>query len=260
MPETLARFLLRRRWIIKPGLESTNPDAAVDRYLGIIGRINHSIIGKRVLVFGYGGRFAVGVKLLERGAGHVILCDHLPSMDQERNLQLLPQYEKYLQLDRQDVTPQPQFITLLHGDIRDVKVLEGIGKADLVLSTSVFEHLADVPGITASLTNVTQPKGMHVHFIDLRDHFFKYPFEMLTYSEGIWRSLLNPTSNLNRLRMPEYQKQFEKHFRRVDISVLARKPDEYDKVKRRIRREFISGDPAIDSVTQICLVASELID
>ena len=74
MPEGLARLLLKRRWLIKPGLDSTDPFAASERYVETLSTQGVDITGKRVLVFDYGGRFAVGVDLLKRGAAHVVFC------------------------------------------------------------------------------------------------------------------------------------------------------------------------------------------
>jgi hypothetical protein len=255
MPEGIARFLLKHRWIIRPGLESSNPLAAVEQYLNGLARHGKSIKGQRVLVFGYGGRFAVGVELLEQGASHVILCDHFVLMDHARNLELLPKYGKYLQSANGEVLPDSGHITLLHGDIRDAKIQAQISSADLVLSTSVYEHLGEVEGITAALARLTAPNGSHLHFIDLRDHYFKYPFEMLAYPETIWRNFLNPTSNLNRYRLPAYKRVFEKHFGRVKINVLARQEDEFRQMAGRIRPEFLTGDLPTDSATLIELFA-----
>ena len=86
MPESVARFLLKRRWIIRPGLESSDPVAAAYRYVETLSSRGMSLKGKRVLVFGYGGRFAVGAELLKQGAAHVVLCDHFVLLDTERNL------------------------------------------------------------------------------------------------------------------------------------------------------------------------------
>jgi hypothetical protein len=255
MPEGLARFLLKRRWIIRPGLESSNPMAAVEQYLNALERYGKSIAGKRILLFGYGGRFAVGAELLARGAAHVVLCDHYVLLDHERNREALPKYEKYLYLESGKVLPRAEHITLLHGDIRDPKMQSKIPPADLILSVSVYEHLSDVEGVTAALAKLTAPAGSHLHFIDLRDHYFKYPFEMLAYSEGIWTTFLNPTSNLNRYRLPAYRKVFEKHFARVNINVLARLEDEFKKMGNRVRPEFLTGDLSVDSVTLIELFA-----
>ncbi len=56
MPEGLSRLLLKRLWIIKPGLESTDPFSASQRYVETLSARGVSIAGKRVLVFGYGGQ------------------------------------------------------------------------------------------------------------------------------------------------------------------------------------------------------------
>lgn len=255
MPEGMARFLLKRRWIIRPGLESSDPLAAVEQYLKGLEQNGKSITGQRVLVFGYGGRFAVGVELLERGASHVVLCDHFVLLDRERNMELLPKYEKYLHIMDDEIMPRPEHMTLLHGDIRDAKIQAEISAVDLVLSTSVYEHLDDVNGITAALAKLTVPQGVHLHFVDLRDHYFKFPFEMLAYSETVWKNFLNPTSHLNRYRLPAYQRIFEKYFGQVRINVLARQEDEFNKMGNRVRPEFITGDLSVDSVTLIELFA-----
>jgi hypothetical protein len=255
MPEGIARFLLKRRWIIRPGLESSDPLAAVDQYIKGLAQHGKSIKDQQVLVFGYGGRFAVGVELLRQGASHVVLCDHFVLFDQERNLELLPKYDDYLHQVNGEVIPRPKHLTLLHGDIRDAKLQAEIPAVDLVLTTSVYEHLDDVDGITSALAKLTAAQGAHLHFVDLRDHYFKYPFEMLAYSELIWKNFLNPTSNLNRYRVPSYKWVFEKYFRTVKISFLAWQETEFAQMGSRIRSEFLTGDLSVDSTTLIELFA-----
>jgi hypothetical protein len=255
MPESFARFLLKHRLIIRPGLESSDPLAAVDQYTKALAQYGKSIKDQRVLVFGYGGRFAVGVELLKQGAAHVVLCDHFVLLDQERNLELLPKYDDYLQVENGEVMPRPEHITLLHGDIRDARLQAEIPAVDLVLSTSVYEHLDDVNGITHALSKLTAQHGAQIHFVDLRDHYFKYPFAMLAYSESVWRNFLNPTSNLNRYRLPSYQGIFEKYFGQVKINVLARQENEFTQMRHRIRSEFLTGDLSVDSTTLIQIFA-----
>jgi hypothetical protein len=75
LPEKLVRTLLLRNVIIRPGLETSNPFAAVQRYVDVLSERGRALRGKRVLVFGYGGRFDIGFGLLKEGAEHVILCD-----------------------------------------------------------------------------------------------------------------------------------------------------------------------------------------
>jgi len=255
MPESVARFLLKRRWIIRPGLESSDPFSAVEQYNTGLSVYGKSIKGKRVLVFGYGGRFAVGVELLRKGAAHVVLCDHFVLLDKERNLELLPDYADYLIVENDNVKPRSEFITLLHGDIRESLIQKQIAEVDYILSTSVYEHLDDVKGITNALAKLTAPNGSHLHFVDLRDHYFKYPFEMLAFSERVWKNFLNPTSNLNRFRLTNYREVFDAYFRRVDITVLNRQEDEFRAARLRIRPEFLAGDETVDSVTLIHVFA-----
>jgi len=257
MPEGIARFLLKRRWIIKPGLESTDPFSASARYVETLSTKGVSIQGKRILVFGYGGRFAVGVDLLKRGAAHVVLCDHFVLLDTERNRELLAEYGQYLKVEQDEVQPRGEFITLLHGDIREESIQQQVSQVDIVLSTSVFEHLDDVPGITKALAKLTSPSGIHLHFVDLRDHFFKYPFEMLKYSENVWKNFLNPTSNLNRYRWNDYKSVFESNFKSFEFTVIERLEDEFRKVQGKIQPNFKTGDVAVDAVTLIYVIASQ---
>lgn len=257
MPEGLARFFLKRRWFIRPGLESTHPTAAVEQYLQALSAHKATIQNKRVLVFGYGGRFAVAVELLKRGASHIVLCDHFVLLDHERNRQLLQDYEKYLKQNQDEVQPRSEFITLLHGDVREMSLQEKIHQVDCVLSTSVYEHVADVDGITKALANLTSAQGVHLHFVDLRDHYFKYPFEMLKFSEKIWKHFFNPTSHLNRFRLKDYQKIFDKYFQEVEIKILGQELTEFHKVEKQVRPEFKTGDETIDAVTLISIFTSQ---
>ena len=251
MPDAMARFLLRRGWIIRPGMETRLPEQALQRYLEKLAEHQVSLVGQRVLVFGYGGNFSLGCGLLRGGASHVVLSDRFAPPDVDNNRQLLPGYADYLVSTPAGIAPRPEFMTVSSADIVEVADQGSLSPVDLVLSNSVFEHLADVDRITQALARLTKPGGAQLHFVDLRDHYFKYPFEMLTFSEKAWRNWLNPTSNLNRYRLPDYRRVFEHYFRKVEITVLERDPDNFHKAENRIRPEFLSGDPDIDSVTLI---------
>jgi len=185
----------------------------------------------------------------------VVLCDHFVLLDKERNLELLPSYSKYLTLENEDAKPNPEFITLLHGDIRKEDIQKQISQVDCVLSTSVYEHLDDVNGITRALAKLTSPTGFHLHFVDLRDHYFKYPFEMLTFSEYVWKNFLNPTSNLNRFRLTNYREVFDAYFKKVDTPILGRQEDKFLAAHLRIHPEFLTGRQDVDSVTLIQILA-----
>jgi hypothetical protein len=80
MPTSATQWLLRMNLIIHPGLETSDYIAAIDQYTRALDEINYPLKDKRCMVFGYGGRFAVGCGLLEGGASHVVLCDKFGSI------------------------------------------------------------------------------------------------------------------------------------------------------------------------------------
>jgi len=257
LPEKLVRTLLLRNIIIHPGLETDNPLAAVKRYVEVLSERGLSFQGKRVLVFGYGGRFDIGFGLLKAGAAHVILCDKYAPPDEVHNQRVFASEEKYFFMEKEGLRPRPEWITLLEADIRDAQATKQIEPVDFVISSSVYEHLDDVEGITRALANLTKPDGLHIHYVDLRDHYFKYPFEMLRFSEHTWRTWLNPSTNHNRYRLWNYRAAFKSCFAQVEIKILTREEDAFRKLLPRIRPEFVSGNLEEDAVGVILLIASK---
>lgn len=255
LPESFTRFLLRHGWIIKPGLETREPTTAAKRYANMLEEHGESLTGKRVLVFGYGGRFSIGIELLQLGAAAVVMTDLFAPPDDRRNDHLLPEFNMYLERIDGRVVPHSDNLTLRHGDIRYMQFNLPEEAFDLVVSTSVYEHLEDVSGITTALANLLKPGGCFIAYIDLRDHFFKYPFAMLTYKESIWRQWLNPTSNLNRYRFEDYQRILKPHFSSIDWNIIERDLPNFLSTKQKILPEFLSGDDQMDAITQISVFA-----
>lgn len=257
LPERIVRFLLLRSWIVRPGIETQNPVDAAERYRLELEDENVYLEGKTILIFGYGGRFALGISLLRLGAAHVILSDKFAPPDDTYNLSLLPLNEKYLKAGQGRVTLRPEWITLNENDIRSVANRSEIPQVDIVLSSSVYEHLAEVDEITQSLAALTKPEGIQLHYVDLRDHFFKYPFEMLCYSKKVWYGWLNPSSNHNRFRVWDYRKVFERYFNNVNLVVTERNQTAFEAALPRILPEFLSGNLSEDSVTIIKVIARQ---
>lgn len=257
LPEKLVRALLLRNIIIHPGLETDNPFAAVKRYVDVLSERGLSFHEKRVLVFGYGGRFDIGFGLLKEGAAHVILCDKYAPTDEAHNQRMFSAEEKYFVVESRGLRPRSEWMSLLESDIRDVQASGEIEPVDIVISSSVYEHLDDVEGITRALAGLTKPDGIQIHYVDLRDHFFKYPFEMLRFSESTWRHWLNPSTNHNRYRLWNYRSAFEACFGQVEIKILTRAEEAFRKVMPRLRPEFISGNMDEDAVGVIRVVASK---
>jgi SAM-dependent methyltransferase len=249
LPETIVRALLLRGWIIKPASETTNIQFAVARYRQALEVAGLSLEGRRVLVLGYGGRFDVAQELLTQGAGHVVLVDPFAPPDDKHNLRRLGD-SRFFQKHGARLVPDPQYISLVETDTGSLQC-EAV---DIVVSNSVLEHVDDVESVIRDLVRLTKPDGAHVHVVDLRDHYFRYPFEFLTFGPLVWKRLLNPSSNLNRMRLWGYREIFGRHFRDVSIEILERQEEQFEKARAKIRPQFISGG-SDDSVTQIRILA-----
>lgn len=237
------------------GRETLKPKAAIDRYLAGLKEVSFSIKDKRVFILGYGGRFSVACKLLELGAGHVALCDPYVTPDHAHNRTLLPEYGIYLREQNEQVLPQSEYLTLYSKDIRQVIREHTTAPFDLVISSSVFEHIKDVEETVEALNGLTCRQGVGLHFIDLRDHLYSYPFEMLTYPSFIWHHGLNPTSHLNRYRLWNYRSAFSQYFSQVTITIEENNEQAFALAAPHIRSEFKSGNLLEDSATFIRVIA-----
>ena len=255
MPEKLADWMKKRKLIIKAGIETSDPQAAAIRYRDYFSKEGISIKGKTIMIFGYGGNITTACELLKMGAARIVLCEReeLPFPVLDTNLS--KKYPAYFVADKKGIQLNSKYIQIIHKDIRAVAEDPGVEKVDLVISSSVFEHLDDPDSITRALYKLTKSGGVHFHFVDLRDHYFKYPFEMLTFSPSTWKNWLNPTSNLNRFRIQDYRAVFEKYFSSVDINIIESDLQAFNRVKERILKGFLSGNTSTDSATMISIKA-----
>ncbi|MFH1762538.1 MAG: hypothetical protein ABIA63_15680, partial [bacterium] len=125
-------------------------------------------------------------------------------------------------------------------------------------SSSVLEHINELEKTMAALNGLTSNNGCQIHMVDLRDHFFRYPFEMLCYSKNVWNTVLNPADNLNRLRVRDYRTVFEKYYDNVHIDIFSRDSDKFNKIKHRVKPEFITGIEDEDNALMITIFAGGL--
>ncbi len=257
IPNALMQYLKRKQRFVCPGWETSTPSTAVNHYEEMLSLYGVGWKQAMVFILGYGGFLGVAVELLRRGASHVILYDPYAKLDNWRNATLPSLYDSYLIREGKRVLPNPQYITLLRQNLQTAVAEGNLPTVDVVLSSWVYEHIAreEIEPITRALASITAPTGIHLHFIDLRDHFFKYPFQMLTFSESTWRRWFNPPSNLNRQRLGDFRKTFAQYFDEVDIHVLERDLDNFQRTRPHIRPEFLTGDESIDSVTLFAVVA-----
>lgn len=246
MPQRVIDWMLTNKVYLRPGSETSMLDSAWSMYREISGEAL-DVAGRTVLVFGYGGTFGLALSLLEQGARHVYLQDPFVAIRTAANRRLpADRMARFFQRVDGDWVPDPQTVTIatrhlpaMADELRD--------SVDIVLSNSVFEHVDDVQANVVACAAVTKPGGYNLHLIYLRDHFFKYPFEMLRYSEPVWRGWLNASNNLNRYRYRDYERCFRTSFDRARARPRRVLRDEFEAMRGAIRPEFLSGNDEVDA-------------
>ena len=94
--------------------------------------------------------------------------------------------------------------------------------------------------------------------IDLRDHLFDTPFEMLTCSDRTWDRWLDPKSrfHLNRWRLEDYLRAMRKaNFAEIDYQSLQKDEAELMEIWPRLHRRFREMDPDLLSIMVVHLYA-----
>lgn len=255
MPESAVAWLRSHKIFLVPGLETRQPERAVERYVAYLVARGVHLEGKRVMVLGYGGSFGVGIGLLRRGADHVTLVDPFVEPDMHLNRRLLQEAPEYLRESNGRIEPASSRLEIAEGGGCELAARKE-SAFDLILSSSVLEHVEGLSRLVACLRQLTAEDGTGLHFVDMRDHFFKYPFEMLCESDWVWRSLLEPRTKLNRNRVWDYEQRFSGPFENVSIDIMESDPEAFEQVRHRVRPKFLSDDPARDAATKIAIFCS----
>ncbi len=125
---------------------------------------------------------------------------------------------------------------------------------DIVVSNSVLEHVTDVDCLLADLDPLLVPEAIHLHQIDYRDHFFKYPYEFLTFNQRIWNRWLNP-GDLPRLRLDDHIARFHTAGWEVSIRERDEDPTAFQRVESRLHPDFASRSALAQRTTRALLSA-----
>jgi len=136
--------------------------------------------------------------------------------------------------------------------IQDVINVES-NSIDLVLSYSVLEHVTDFSGLISQLKRVMKPNSVMMHIVDYRDHFFKYPYHFLQFSDKTWENYLNP-GNLPRRRISDHIKLLSKL--NLSVEVLYSEIDEVAaaKIRPHINPRFKDYDESLFVTRSVLLV------
>lgn len=255
LPQGLIDFIHDRGIFRKPGIETSRPETTAQWYEERARAHKRSLEGKTVCVVGFGGSFGIGVYLLELGAKRVILQDPFAPVRRSRNSAIPEKLrDKYFKVHGDSWTPDPDRLVVLK-DYLEPYAMHHPASADFVVSRAVYEHVENVSSLVQACFRLTKPGCFNFHLIDLRDHYFKYPFEMLCYSETTWRHFLNASNHLNRFRLPDFEREFSGVFDVVEIEIIERLREAFRSARPRIRSEFLTGNEDIDAASRILVTA-----
>lgn len=133
---------------------------------------------------------------------------------------------------------------------------------DLAISNAVLEHVQEPEKILRHCRAWLNPGGFTGHLIDLRDHnlAFRYPFEMLTYSDQVWRRYLDlkGSFHLNRWRAPDYLAALEHvGFARIGYETVETDPQALSQCIDRIIPRFKNASEEQLAILQAFFYAYE---
>ena len=201
--------------------------------------------GADVLEIGAGRTNSVGHALASRGARKVTCFEPHAGFDADRDARLLAAIGRGGPLDAEALASRVVRVTSL-AQVADASV-------DLVLSSSVLEHVRDLRQLIDELRRVLRPSGAMLHLVDYRDHFFKYPFHFLQFSSRVWERFLDP-GDLPRWRLSGQLRVLGEAGYRVEVLARLRDDEGFAKVARHLSSDFDAADPEI-AVTHAALFA-----
>lgn len=134
------------------------------------------------------------------------------------------------------------------------------GSLDLILSHHVLEHIPDIAAVFREQMRILKPGGHLLHVVDLRDHYFAYPLEMLTFSRFAWEGILTSPSRgagfQNRLRADDYAGRLaEAGFTGIAWKSLHDDEAELNRVRPRLHPGFRDKPEPVLRATRIALAA-----
>lgn len=186
---------------------------------------------KSILEVGVGRTNGSCYRLMARGARETVAFEPFRQLEKSQD-------EKQLR-EASNADPSANFT----GCVRRVANLdaEATGGFDTVLSVAVLEHVIDMNRLAADLNRLLKPGGCMLHVVDYRDHFFRYPYHHLLWSEKTWSRWLDP-GDLPRWRVGDHLRIFEEQGFRMSVIKASSQDNEFAKIANRVHPRFRNFD------------------
>ncbi len=225
----------------------------IARHAGLIPPGANLYHGKRVLELGPGDTRAVPVLATVRGATRAEAFDGFDIQSRDRAY-LSAIYGPMLTLAG---APEKTGEALALHDACTMhttaaSLLAGGPRFDLVLSRAVLEHVRDLSGLFATLSQVVTPDAVMIHEIDLRSHGIEreHPLDFLSFSSGVWDAMSSHIDLPNRARAGEVLDVVASHGSAVLYAAASHRiePEAVPAARARMAPRFAHLDDAELSV------------
>ena len=230
----------------KTNQNQLNPEPIVEQYLHNLSIANISVKGeKSILEIGVGATNSIGYEMVAREKDLCYFCyEPYAKFDEKRDKEIFKSIAEGKSINFQSIESR----------VRRIQSLDAIGdkSVDVILSNSVLEHVADMGKLITDLQRVLKKGGCMLHLIDYRDHFFKYPFHFLKFSEKSWNKFLNP-GDLPRWRIDDHMNIFKQYDYKVHILGTKREEGAFQQIKSKIHPEFSKNNEQMLSITHAAL-------
>jgi SAM-dependent methyltransferase len=113
---------------------------------------------------------------------------------------------------------------------------------DVILSHCVLEHVRQPERLLKSLSRLLKKGGSMIHVVDYRDHYFKYPFHFLKFSEKVWKRWLDP-GDLPRYRLFDHIDIIKGLGFGVEVIEIRIDLEKFSLVEPWVRPKFRRGIP-----------------
>lgn len=246
-------FLLRfGRYIpyYKANQGQISPVPIVDSYFKYSRKMDISLLNQAMLEIGTGATNATGYEIMARlGGGHYWGYEPIVALDDNLDRKILMEVAKRFYKSEMSLNNKVY-------RLRNIKKIK-TKSINMVFSNSVLEHVTDLSSLLFELHRVLRDDGCMIHLVDYRDHFFKYPYHFLQFSEKVWNSFLNP-GDLPRYQLCDHLEAFNQNG--FSVTTIEKKCDDeaYSKIKDKIHPKFQHGDKDVAEITFAVLAVKKM--
>ena len=234
------RYLVPNRMLsLLPGYavsqNEIEPCAIVDKYLDYLNRLKINLSGARILEIGMGATNSTGYELAARAPiSYWLGYDPFSSFNRSLDRRILN-----IVADRRGLEPG-----VIAKRTKRLDRLDDLspGSVDVILSHCVLEHVRRPEELFNALAGLLISGGKMIHAVDYRDHYFRYPFHFLKFSDKTWRRWLDP-GDLPRHRLFNHVDIINGLGLNVEIIETRLDPDNFFRVEPWVRPVFKRGTP-----------------